>query len=387
MIFCLKLKRKSTGINMRIIKISGKKEMKDFVRLPERLFKENPCYVPPIWMDEKKAYYGEHNPILKNSDFELFIAINDEGVPIGRNLAYIDHTFNKFYNTKMGFFGAFECIDNDEAGRLLVKAAEEWLLEKGMDTVRGPIHPVAENWGFVLEGYEAPPVYMSPWNPPYYHKFFTDYGYEKAKDLFVYEGDSKKGYQIPERFERFYNKFFERYPNFSIRRINMKRIKEDARSIWEISNTALADNWGYVPLELPVMEDMLRKLKMIVDPDAVWIIEDNGKAAGYCLGFPDINRILKKINGKLFPFGWAKLIFGAKKLTDYRLFALAVHPDWHRQGLDVLLYTNICRYLSPKNVRLEANYILEDNYNIKNALEKLGLERSKTYRIYEKPLA
>jgi hypothetical protein len=167
----------------------------------------------------------------------------------------------------------------------------------------------------------------------------------------------------------------------------MRRIKEDARSIWEISNIALADNWGYVPLELPVMEDMLRKLKLIVDPDAVWMAEYNGKAVGFCLGFPDINMILKRINGRLFPFGWVQMLFGAKKLRDYRLFGLAVHPDWHNKALDALMYIYLNNNLAPKKVRMEANYILEDNYRIKNAIEKLGMRRIKTYRIYEKNLS
>jgi ribosomal protein S18 acetylase RimI-like enzyme len=256
-----------------------------------------------------------------------------------------------------------------------------------MEAIRGPIHPAAENWGFVLEGYNSPPVFMSPWNPPYYHRFFTELGYNKVKDLLVYEADSGKGYSIPGRFDNFYEKFFERYPNISIRPIDTRHMEKDARAIWEISNTALADNWGYVPLELPVMEDMLKKLKLIVDPDAVWMVEDDGKPVGYCLGFPDINVILKRTKGKLLPLGWARLLLGVKKLKDYRLFGLAVHPDWQRNALDALMYINLFRRLAPKSIRLEANYILEDNLNIKNALEKLGLEHIKTYRIYEKPLA
>lgn len=372
---------------MKIVEVSSKRQMKDFVRLPWRLHGKDPCYAPPMWSDEKKAYYAKNNPILKNSDFALLMALSEGGEPVGRTIAYIDRTFNTYYKTKTGFFGAFDCADDDEAGRLLANAAEEWLRAKGMETVRGPIHPAAENWGFVLEGCERPPVFMSPWNPPYYHRFFTDSGYEKVKDLLVYEADSGKGYSIPERFDRLYDKFFERYPSITVRPINTRNMEEDARAIWEISNKALADNWGYVPLELPVMEDMLKKLKLIVDPDAVWMVEDGGKPVGYCLGFPDINVILKRTNGRLLPLGWLKLLTGVKKLRDYRLFGLAVHPDWQKNALDALMYINLYRHLAPKNIRLEANYILEDNLNIKNALEKLGLEHIKTYRIYEKPLA
>ena len=371
---------------MRVIAVTNRRQMRDFIRVPQRLFGGHPCYVPPIWLDEANAYTKKANPILRNSDFVLFLALDDAGKPVGRTIAYIDHTFNAFYQAKIGFFGAFECIDDAAAASLLVQAAEAWLLAHGMEAIRGPIHPAAENWGFVLEGCDTPPVYMSPWNPAYYHAFFTGAGYEKVKDLLVYEADMAKGYEIPKRHADFSARFLERYPGITIRRLNMKRLHEDARAIWEISNVALADNWGYVPLELPVMEDMLKKLKLIVDPDAVWMVEHEGKPVGFCLGFPDINILLKKINGNLLPFGWARLLLGVKKLRDYRLFGLAVDPAWHKRALDALMYIHLYQNLRPKNIRMEANYILEDNLHIKNALERLGMQLTKTYRIYEKAL-
>ncbi len=371
---------------MQVVPVHGGRQMRMFIRVPAQIFRGNPCYVPPIWVDEAQAYQGKTNPILKNSDFELFLLLSDDKKPIGRTIAYVDHTFNRYYNARIGFFGAFECVDDPAAAALLVRAAEDWLRARGMDAIRGPIHPVAENWGFVLEGYDTPPIYMSPWNPEYYHAFFTDVGYEKAKDLLVYDADMANGYALPERYEAFSRRFLERYPGISIRRLDMKHIANDARAIWEISNTALADNWGYVPLELPVMEDMLKKLRLIVDPDAVWMVEFEGKPVGFCLGFPDINILLKRINGNLLPFGWARLLLGVKKLRDYRLFGLAVDPAWQTRALDALMYIHLYQNLRPKNIRMEANYILEDNLHIKNALERLGMRHTKTYRVYEKPL-
>jgi len=360
--------------------------MRRFVRVPQFIHGGSPCYVPPIWMDEHKAYSGKKNPILRSSDFELFLLLADTGEAIGRTLAYVDHTHNKYYKIKMGFFGAFDCIENEAGGALLTAAAENWLRTQGMTAIRGPIHPVAENWGFVHDGYDTPPVYMSPWNPSYYHNFFSSSGYDKAKGLLVYEADLGRDYRLPQRFESFFARFLKRYPNIRFRRLDMKNIKADAKAIWEVTNIALADNWGFVPLELPVMEDMIKKLKLIVDPDAVWLVEDGSKLIGFCLGFPDINIILKRIKGRLLPLGWARLIFGAKKLRDYRLFALAVHPKWHGRGLDAMMYINLYHHLKSKKVRMEANYILEDNLHIKNALEKLGMQYIKSYRIYEKSL-
>ncbi|MBN1623452.1 MAG: hypothetical protein JW903_03705 [Clostridia bacterium] len=369
---------------MILTKVTTKKHMKDFVRLPARLHSKSPYYVPPMWMDENNAYYGKKNPILSNSDFVLFLVYDEKQNAIGRTIVYIDFNHNKFYKAKIGFFGAFECIDDSNAADMLIEAAEEWVLQRGMSSLRGPIHPVAENWGFVLDGYDSTPMFMSPWNPSYYHKFFA--GYEKAKDLLVYKADMRTGYKLPERYNLFFERFKKRYPQVKFRRLDMKNIKGDARKILEITNTALLDNWGYVPLELPVMEDMLNKLKLIVDPDAVWIIETEERAIGYCLGFPDINLIFKKTNGRLFPLGWFHLLFGSKKLREYRLFGLAVHPDWHGRGLDAIMYINLYNHLLDKNIMMEANYILEDNLRIKNALVKLGMTHSKTYRIYEKNL-
>lgn len=371
---------------MKIKKVETKKDMRAFVYFPKILYMNEVCYVPPFWNEEKKAYIKKNNPILKNSDFQLFLVVDDKDETVGRVIAYIDFNHNRYYKTKMGFFGAFECIDDPAAAKLLIQSTEKWLMEKGMEVIRGPIHPVAENWGFVYQGYETPPVFMSPWNPPYYHKFFVDSGYIKVKDLLVYNADIGKGYRLPKRYNDFPEKFEKRYPNIKLRRINVKNMRKDARAIWEISNIALKDNWGFVPLDLPVMEDMLHKLKLIIDRDAVWIVEDDGKAVGFCLGFPDINILLKRINGKLFPFGWIGFFAGLKKIKDYRLFGLAVHPDWSGKALDSLMYINLYKHLLAKNIRMEANYILEDNLNIKNALEKLGMEHLKTYRIYERSL-
>ncbi len=371
---------------MHLVKVKTRKYMKKFVAVPDILHSGNSCYVPPIHLDERGAYKKKNNPIFQNSEFELFLLLDESENPIGRIAAYIDFNHNEYYKTKIGFFGSFECIDDADAANMLISASENYLKEKGMETIRGPINPVAENWGFLMDGYDSTPVYLAPWNPSYYHDFFINTDYEKTKDLLAYEIDLDKGYTIPKRYLDFNDKFHKWFPDVKIRRLDLNNLTHDAKLIWELTNLSLADNWGYVPLELPVMEDMLKKLKLIVDRDAVWIVEEGDECIGYCLGFPDINIILKKIKGKLLPFGWTKLIFGTKKLRDYRLFGLAVHPKWQGRGLDAIMYINLYNHLKDKNVRMEANYILEDNLRIKNALLKLGMEYIKTYRIYDKRL-
>ncbi len=336
-------------------------------------------------MDERRAYSGRTNAILSHSDYTLMLA-EDGGRMVGRSLVYVDHAFNSFYGTRTGFFGAFECVRDAGAARALDDAAVSWLRERGMQRVRGPIHPVAESWGFLLDAFDQPPVFMAPYNPGYYNELMRDLGYAKVKDLLAYEASTECAYRIPDRFERFAERRLASDSGFSARMLSMKHLERDADAILRISNESLRGNWGYVPLDRSEFQEMFRKLKPIADPSAIWFVEHHGVPVGFALGFPDLNVILRRIGGRMLPFGFVRLLVGIRKVTDYRLFGLAVLPQYHGRGLDVLLYRQVYRALAPRIRRLEANYILEDNPRIRNALEKLGMNRVKTYRVYEKAI-
>ncbi len=370
---------------MRVREAVSKADIRRFISFPRTLYRGDPFWAPPLWADEKGAYSPGKNAILAHSDFALLLAEDGPEV-LGRSLVYVDRNFNAFYGASTGFFGAFECVNDLAVAAALDDAAVKWLSERGMRVVRGPIHPISESWGFLSDGFQAPPVFMAPYNPPHYNDFMQRLGYSKAKDLLAYEASTERNYGIPRRFWDFAEHFLARNPGFSVRRLSLKELSRDADSILDISNVALKDNWGYVPLDREEFQEMFRKLRPIADPDAVWFVEDKGKPVGFALGFPDLNVILRRIGGRLFPFGFLDLLFGVRRLLDYRLFGLAVLPEYQGKGLDVLLYLQIYRALSPKIRRLEANYILEDNVRIRNALEKLALDRVKTYRIYEKSI-
>jgi hypothetical protein len=361
-------------------------DVRRFVVFPRTLYKHDTLWAPPLWADERRAYSPRTNAILSHSDYALLLAEDGHGVA-GRSLVYIDHNFNAYYKVRTGFFGAFECVEDPGVARALDDAACAWLSARGMDRVRGPIHPVAESWGFLHQGFDTSPVFMAPYNPPRYNSSMEELGYAKAKDLLAYEGSPEKGYRLPARFERFAERLLARRPNLSVRTLSLKNLERDAEAVWRISNVAVANNWGYVPLDRGELMDMLKKLTPIAVPEAIWFVEDGGRPVGYALGFPDLNIVLKRIGGRLLPFGFLHVLLGAKKVRDFRLFGLAVLPEYHGLGLDVLLYVQLYKALAPRIRRLEANYILEDNPHIRNALEKLDLELVKVYRVYEKPLS
>jgi GNAT superfamily N-acetyltransferase len=368
---------------MRIREASSPADKRRFVDLPRALYASDPRWVPPLWMDERGAYSPKSNAILARSEHALLLA-EENGRVVGRSLVYVDSAFNAFYKTRMGMFGAFECVHDAEVARALDATAVSWLKARGMDRVRGPINPVSECWGFLLSGFDTPPVFMSPYNPPWYNDLMTGLGYGKAKDLLAYEGSPERGYRIPDRFSDFSARKLADRKGVSVRPMSMKHLARDADFILGISNPALRDNWGYVPVGREEFQDMFRRLKLIADPEAVWFVEDAGRPVGFALGFPDLNVVLKRTGGRLFPFGFLHVLLGIRKVRDYRLFGLALLPEYQGRGLDVLLYMQLYRALAPRIRRLEANYILEDNLRIRNALEKLDLELIKTYRVYEK---
>lgn len=359
--------------------------MREFVNLPKSLYSGDPLWVPPIWGQEKKAYTPAKNPILAKSEYTLLV-LRDAGRCIGRTAVYIDPAYNEYFKTKTGLFGSFECAPEPGAAEELLSSMERWISSKGMERILGPLHPVAECWGFELEQDGRPPIFLTPHTPPEYLDYFVSAGYSKAKDLLVYDGNADGGYTIPRRIERFVELLLERKPSLSTRCMSSKSVMTDAEHIWRLSNEAISGNWGYVPVEREIMLDMVKRLKPVLDPDAIWFVEDDGVPVAFCLGFPDVNQVLRRTGGRLLPFGFVALLRAKKTVRDYRLFGLAVHPDYQGLGLDVLLYQRLFNALKPRNIRLEANYILEDNDRIRNALVKLDMRLIKSYRIFEKKL-
>lgn len=372
---------------VQVKEVSNRKELREFVRLPLRLYHSDPNWVPPLWRQEQRSFTAAGNALLSGSEYCLLLALSKNGTTLGRLLVFIQKGFNRYYNEQIGFVGCLEVIPELEVAARLLATGCQWLKDRGMERVRGPIHQYSEVWGFVCEGYDVPPVFLSPYNPPYYNDFMEALGFAKVKDLLVYEADAKKNYLLPSRFVRFGESYLKRHPQFKLRPLNLRCLEEDARHIWRISNEALAGNWGYVPVAEEELKDLIKALKILIDPDAVWFVEKEGKPIGYCLGFPDLNVVLKKCGGKLFPRGLFELAFRRQAIKNYRLFGLAVLPPFQGQGLDVLLYLRLYEALKPKGIRLEANYILEDNFRMRNPLEKLNLKLVKKYRIYEKALS
>lgn len=370
---------------MEIHQVKSKAELRQFIAFPYQHYKDDPVWVPPLRSEQWGQFDSKKNPMLDHCDYDLFLLVDGKQV-IGRVSAFIDHIAASHWGEPIGLFGSYECIDDPEAASMLLNAARDWLKAHGMTRMRGPWSFASQEWGLVIEGYEPSPVIMGPYNPPYYNEQLLAFGFEKAKDLLVYYVDVKEGYQIPERYLTLTDKVQERY-GVTVRSVDMSRFEDEVATLVKLSNQSLSENWGYYPVTDDEARAIARDLKAIVHPDSVLIAEDtSGRPVGFSIPLPDINTILHRMKGRMLPLGWFKLLTGIPRIRQYRLWALGVIPEYQGKAIDALLYRRTYEVLYSRQVRIEVNYVLEDNYPMNNALRNLGVKDLRRYRVYEAPV-
>lgn len=365
--------------------VTSKQEKKTFVEFPYTHYKNDQYWVAPLLIEQKKLLDPDKNPFYKNAEIVLFnVSLNDKHA--GRIAAIIDHRYNKFHNTKTGFFGFFECIDQQSTADLLLKVAEDWLREKGMNTVMGPSNPsMMDELGILVEGFDKYPTIMMPYHKNYYDKIIRSAGYKKEMDLLAYlvTQDSVDH----DRANRAIDVVKKRLPGISIRKINLRKIKDEVKIIREIFNSAWSKNWGFIPLSSEEFNKLASDLKSIVDNDFAHIAEIDGEPVAFSIALPDYNQIFRNMNGRLFPTGLFKLLWYRKKIDKVRTALMGVIPEYQGRGIDVLLHREAINSGLKKGIySSEVGWILESNIHMIRVAEKMGAAIDKRYRIYSKNL-
>lgn len=370
---------------MQIISVQTPEDLKAFIELPYQLYKNDPVWVAPLRSEQAAQFVPAKNPMLDHCTYTLFLAKEGDRV-VGRISAFLDHLALDHWKQPIGLFGSFECIEDEQVGLALLGAARDWLAEKGMKAMRGPWSFASQEWGLVVEGYTPDPVIMGPYNPPYYNDYLLKFGLQKAKDLMVYVIDAKDGYQIPERYLTLTDKVQKRY-GIKVRPVNMKNLEADVVAIMDLANTSISDNWGFYPVTNAEARALAHDLKDVINPKGALIAEDcNGKPIGFAISLPDINLLIKGLDGRMGPRLIWRMLFKLPHLHQYRMWALGVVPEYQSRAVDTLLYRATYEGLYCPTTRMEINYVLEDNDRMNNALYKLGVKNLRRYRVYEKTL-
>jgi hypothetical protein len=368
-------------MNIRLVQTP--KDLRQFIELPYQHYRYDPLWVPPLRSEQAGLFDPRRNPLLEHCEWALFL-LEDDGWVVGRVAAFIDQIALEAWQQPIGLFGHYEAPPDPAAGQLLLETARDWLKAQGMTVMRGPWSFASQEWGLVVEGFTPPPVILGPYNRPYYVDQLTAFGLEKVKDLLCYEVSLPDGYKIPERILTLTDAVAQRY-GVRVRQLDMRHYEAEVRLLLGMANDSLIGNWGYTPVTEAEAQAMARDLKQIIQPRGVLFAEDaNGRPIGFALALPDVNVLLRGLNGRLFPFGWLKLLIGLPRLRRYRMFGLGVIAEYQGKAVDSLLYRALHESLSTPETWIEINYVLEDNYPMNNAIHKLGAKPLRRYRIYEK---
>ena len=376
-----------TDTRLRIKPAADRKALSDFIRVPWRIYANDPAWIPPLLLD-KKLQLAPENPYFQHARARFWTAWRGS-VPVGRISAQIDRLHLEKYDDGCGFFGMLEAEDHPETFARLLETAATWLKKQGMRRVRGPFNlSINQECGLLVEGFETPPYIMMGHARPYYARRLEELGYQKEKELLAYLVEP--WFKSPRAMTIATRRMAGR---ITTRRLNRARIDEDLALIGDIFNDAWSENWGFVPMTEAEIKQMGRELKFLVPPRGIVFAEVDGEPAGMIVGLPNLNEIIADLNGRLLPFGWARLLWrlkiGYPKST--RVALMGVRKKFQHGTLGAALAFTLIDQVRTHFTRMgvievEQSWILEDNEGMRKILEAIGSRISKRYRIYGKKL-
>jgi GNAT superfamily N-acetyltransferase len=374
--------------DVQVTPVRGGAERTAFIRLPYSVYAGDPNWVAPLEMERRDFLDPKKNAFFEFGEVELFLA-RRAGKVVGRIAAVSNPPYNKEHGTNVGFFGLFECVNDAGVARALFEAADAWLRAKGYTAVIGPMsYSTNYECGLLVEGFDTPPAVMMAYNPAYYGGLIEANGFTKAKDLYAWELSS--AVEPPEKVARIAEKIRQR-EGVTVRSVRLDQFESEVKTLKALYNAAWEKNWGFVPMTDREFDHLAREMKQVVRPELALVAEVKGEPVAFSLTLPDANQALKAANGRLtqfgLPIGLVKLLLASRRINRLRLIVLGIKEGYRRRGLDAILYLDTLRTAKALGyVGGEISWTLEDNHLVNRAIESMGGKRSKTYRVYERPL-
>jgi len=363
--------------------VETRSQQKRFIHLPWRIYQDDPCWMPPLIMSQEELLGFRRHPFYERSRSRSFLASRG-GVDVGRITAIVNAGHNERHHEQRGFFGFFECDDDRPAARALFGAARDWLHAQGMTNVRGPVNPSLNyECGLLIEGFDTPPFFMMTHNRPWYAGLVEDSGFRRIEDLYAFYGkpsmlsslDSKLGSMVRGVQERF---------NVTVRPLDRRRFDDEVRMFLDIYNSSLGGTWGFVPLSASEVKHMAQSLKLLIVPELALVAEVDGKPIGSAFCLLDYNPRIKAINGRLFPFGFIRLLWNKKGIKRMRAISTNVVPEYQAWGVGLVLMGALVKPVLDWGMKeVEFSWVLESNHLSKRTLERGGAQVTKKYRMYQ----
>lgn len=368
-----------------IQEVRTKVQQQQFIKFAWDLYRGDANWIPPLRGNHRELLNFAPHPFYRTAEGQAFLAVRS-GQVVGRIHAVLDHAHNKTHDERRGMFGFFESIDDPEVSKALFDAVKQWHAARGALQLRGPLNP-AMNYecGLLVEGFDSPPTFMMTYNKPYYERLITDNGFVKAHDLYAYWGHINMLQSLDPKLQFIAEKAKERF-NLTVRPLDRKNFRRDVASFLYIYNRALPGTWGFVPFSDAELEHAANGLRQLIIPELTRIAEFEGRPVGVVFALLDYNPLIKEIDGRLFPFGFIKLLWKRRKLKRVRLISTNVLPEFQRWGLGVVLLNELLPAVLKWGVEEgEFSWVLESNHLSRGSLERGGAKRVKSYRIYDFP--
>ncbi|MDH4156901.1 MAG: GNAT family N-acetyltransferase [candidate division Zixibacteria bacterium] len=372
-------------VTVRNVSVRNGRDFESFLAVPRRIYDGQSPWVAPLNREIRRKLDPGQNSFFQYGKVNLLVAHYSDATPCGRVAAIFNPRHEEIHGEKMGFFGLFECVNAPEPARALMTAVLGLIDKDGCKSILGPVNLTTnDESGFLVEGYEHPPTFMCNYCPPYYHDLMAACGFSKAVDTFSYM--ARLNHRFPDKYYRLVRKA-EADPRITLRQFSKTTAGDDILTIADIYNESFRETWGFVPMSEGEARELGRGLIPIADFDLVWIAYYDGEPVGAILGFPDINEILIKLNGRLLPFGFLRFIFGLTKIRSMRVAALGVRPQFRKLGIETLLIHKVHqRVLTRPYQRSEFSVVMENNFRMRNLLERFGFEQRQRFRLYSRTL-
>ncbi len=370
-----------TDLIVKPVKTRGEK--RQFLRFPWTLYQGDPNWIPPLRTLQKEMVGYHRHPFYERNEARTFIALRG-GEVCGRVAAILNRGHNERFKEERGFFGFFDCRDDPEAAHGLFDAVKGWFAERGVFKLRGPANPSLNyEVGLLVDGFDAPPTFMMTYNPPYYGELIESYGFRKVQDMYAYWGHVRQLPQVAAKLGPIAAQIEERF-GAKVRPMNRKKFYADVEAFVSIYNRSLGNTWGFVPMSPAELKHMARSLSLLVIPELALGIEIEGRMVGAVLCLPDYNPRIRQIGGRLFPFGFIRLLWNKQGIKKIRILSANVLPEYQLMGLGLVLVHALVPEVVKWGIQeAEFSWVLESNLLSRGSLEKAGAARQKTYRVYD----
>jgi len=365
---------------LRVRPVSGKADLEAFIQVAWSVQGGDPCWVPPLRADVRHLLATAH-PFWTHAERELFLAERG-GRVVGRIAAIKDDAYIAQHGEQAGAFGFFECERDAATAGALFAAAAGWCRARGLTHMRGPFNP-STNYeiGTLVEGYDTPPLIMMPHNPPWYPELIEACGLVKEKDVFAYRFE--RGHKVPEAAAK-RAAAMRQNPDIAIRYTRRGTLKRDADLLCELFAATWKDNWGYVPMNPAEVRLMAKDVDFILTRELAFAITYKGEPAALMMFLPDVNPLLKRLNGAIGLRGVFQYLFHRHEMRGTRLLLCGIRPEFRQLGLSYALLDYMQTHLfdNPRYDYHEISWVLEDNASMNARMESFGGRRYKRYRIY-----